>query len=91
MVWKHDLYKGPGKSLGSRLADASTAPGAVSLASQALRQALVSTTASRGDVNFSIKGAAVGSNVVQIENLAKGTTAADVEVRNVTLSKANNE
>lgn len=90
MVWKHDLYKGPGKTLGSRLADASTAHGAVSLASQALRQALGSTTSSRGDVNFSIKGAAVGSNVVLVENLAKGTTAADVEVRNVTFSEVNN-
>ena len=79
-VWKHDLYKGPGKTLGSRLAIASANPGAVNLATQAIRQAMGTTISSRGDAALSIKGAAVGSNVVQVDNLAKGTTAADVEV-----------
>ncbi|THH06977.1 hypothetical protein EW145_g3709 [Phellinidium pouzarii] len=82
-VWKHDLYKGPGKSLNSRLSDVPMSGPRVnsSGAALALRQAIglgVSRSSSSADLN--IKGAsAMGSNVVQIENLAAGTSAADVE------------
>ena len=87
-VWKHDLYSGPGKSLGSRLSNGTpsipssqSAPRIISdSAAHALRQA-VGLASSRSAGNLSIKGAStVSANVIQVENLAAGTTAADVEV-----------
>ncbi|KAL5483277.1 hypothetical protein ACEPAI_8507 [Sanghuangporus weigelae] len=77
-VWRHDKYVGPGKTLGSRLSDASTTPRVnTSGAVTALRQAIGLETR---QANLSIKGASsAGPNVVQVDNLAKGTTAADVE------------
>lgn len=84
-MWKHDLYNGPGKSLSSRLADPGPGGNAprvdTSGAAQALRVAvgLQSTRSTGGNLN--IKGASA-ANVVEVAKLAKGTTAADVEVRN---------
>lgn len=75
-VWKHDRFDGQGKT---HLVDSSAA-------AIALRQANAVASSSRG-LDLNIKGAgAVGSNVVQIENLAKGTSAADVEVCDAFLS-----
>lgn len=49
-------------------------------ATVALRQAMNSRRSSSG-ADLTIKGAsAAGANVVQVQNLASGTTAADVEV-----------
>ncbi|KLO13630.1 hypothetical protein SCHPADRAFT_903959 [Schizopora paradoxa] len=85
-VWKHDLYSGPGKTLGSRLSSGTptiqdAAPKYNSnQAAQALRQA-VGLASARSSSNLNIKGASSGgANVVQVENLASGTTAADVEM-----------
>ncbi len=85
-VWKHDLYSGPGKTLGSRLSSGtpiiqdSVPKYNANVAAQALRQA-VGLASARSTSNLSIKGASSGgANVIQVENLASGTTAADVEV-----------
>ncbi|KAH8115460.1 hypothetical protein DFH11DRAFT_1589777 [Phellopilus nigrolimitatus] len=81
-VWKHDLYSGPGKTLNSRLSDSSSSAPRVNTsgAALALRQAVGLSSTRPSSADLTIKGAsAVGSNVVQIENLASGTTAADVE------------
>ena len=88
-VWKHDRYVGPGKDLASRLSESTSAPSLPSrVASLALRQAVgqdstkrSAVVAGKGGPDLTIKGAsAVGSNVIQIDNLASGTSAADVEV-----------
>ena len=85
-MWKHDMYKGPGADLGSRLAESSARPLVDSSgAHSALRSAmgLESRKAGGGSGSaLSIRGAS-SANVVQVENLASGTTAADVEVRPV--------
>ncbi|KAI5118959.1 hypothetical protein M0805_009370 [Coniferiporia weirii] len=81
-VWKHDMYNGPGKSLNSRLSNASENPPRVNAngAVLALRRAIGLAPGRSSTADLSIRGAsAAGSNVVQIENLASGTTAADVE------------
>lgn len=75
-TWKHDLYGAEPRSLSARI---TTAPPSapklnVGLADKALREAI-------GEKGFSIKGASSRGNVVQVAGLAKGTTAADVEVR----------
>lgn len=94
-VWKHDLFSGP-KGLAARISGSGSGSGSdsgtgfgfgsgnaarvkvdVAGARQALQQAV-------GGGSLSIKGAsssgAFSMNVVQVENLASGTTAADVEV-----------
>ncbi|EJD08430.1 uncharacterized protein FOMMEDRAFT_165017 [Fomitiporia mediterranea MF3/22] len=83
-VWKHDLYTGPGKTLGSRISDdvstTTTAKVNTSGAALALRQAIGLDSRRSSGADLNIRGAsAVGSNVVQVKNLAAGTTAADVE------------
>lgn len=85
-VWKHDLYNGPGKTLGSRLSTGSPTiqdpppKYNASGAAQALKQA-IGLASARSTSNLSIKGASSGgANVIQVENLASGTTAADVEM-----------
>ncbi|KIK97267.1 hypothetical protein PAXRUDRAFT_825112 [Paxillus rubicundulus Ve08.2h10] len=75
--WSHDLYEDPDKpSLSSRLTSSAAVPRKPDslLAQRALREA----TAAGG---ISIKGASTGANgnVVQVEGLVKGTSAADVE------------
>ena len=83
MVWKHDKYNGPGKTLGSRLSDNATLENDTprvdfSKAVKAVRQAAGVETK-----GISIKGAGSGtlrSNVVHVDNLTQGTTPADVEV-----------
>ncbi|KAF9228363.1 hypothetical protein BS17DRAFT_773575 [Gyrodon lividus] len=75
--WSHDLYEDPDKpSLSARLTSSAAAPRKPDsvLVQRALREA----TAAGG---LSIKGASTGTNgnVVQVEGLVKGTSAADVE------------
>lgn len=75
-TWKHDMFGAEPRSLATRL---TTAPAGapklnLGLADRALREAT-------GEKGFSIKGASSRGNVVQVSGLAKGTTAADVEVR----------
>ncbi|KIJ65874.1 hypothetical protein HYDPIDRAFT_129888 [Hydnomerulius pinastri MD-312] len=74
--WSHDLYEDPDKpSLSSRLTTSAAQPRKADslLAQRALRDAT--------GAGLSIKGASSGSNgnVVQVEGLVKGTSAADVE------------
>jgi len=75
--WEHDLYRGPGAengSLGARLTSAQAGVPKMNFtgADRALREAL-------GEKGLSIKGASGRGNVVQVNGLANGTSAADVE------------
>ena len=74
-TWKHDMFHGD-RSLSARLTNAPVPAPKMNfgIADKALRDAL-------GDKGgLSIKGASSRGNVVQVAGLAKGTTAADVEV-----------
>lgn len=96
-VWKHDMYAGP-KGLASRLSDDPTgnvptgpkpkvnANGALAALHQAVGGGAARGSSS-GGVDLSIKGAsAFAMNVVQVDNLASGTSAADVEVCSLSLT-----
>lgn len=74
-AWKHDMFHAD-RSLSARLTNAAPAPPKMNfgIADKALREAV----GEKG--GLSIKGASSRGNVVQVAGLAKGTTAADVEV-----------
>ncbi|KAF9243118.1 hypothetical protein BU15DRAFT_72318 [Melanogaster broomeanus] len=75
--WSHDLYEDPDKpSLSSRLTSSAAPPRKPD--SLLIQRALREATAAGG---LSIKGASTGANgnVVQVDGLVKGTSAADVE------------
>ncbi|KAL4071372.1 hypothetical protein V8B97DRAFT_457305 [Scleroderma yunnanense] len=82
--WSHDLYEDPSKlSLSARLTSSAAQPKKADsvLIQRALREATAATAnPANSSGRLSIKGASGSSgNVVQVEGLVKGTTAADVE------------
>ncbi|CAL1711284.1 unnamed protein product [Somion occarium] len=71
-TWKHDMY-GAQNSLSARITDKPAVPKLnMSQAERALREA-------NGEKGLSIKGASSRGNVVQVGELAAGTTAEDVK------------
>ena len=74
--WQHDMFNAE-RSLSDRLTNAPAGAPKMNfgIADRALKEAL-------GDKGgLSIRGASTRGNVVQVAGLARGTTAADVEVR----------